>query len=144
MSRPTEIMLVASATSTGFGIAAKDGFEALLRPRHLIGRDARGELHRLLDGAIGKRAVRRVDPPPLRAVARGAIAHLVLDDPARAAELAQRVEVAERRHVGIGGVLAGLRRRGFASYSACAAASSVVSARRKTSFGPRPCAAMPR
>ena len=65
----------------------------------------------------------RVDAPALRAVARRAVAHLVLDDAARAAELAQRVEVAERGHVGIGGIRARPQRAALASYAACAAAT---------------------
>ena len=98
--------MVARATSTGLGIPAEDSLEALFRLRHLIGRNARGQFHRLLDAAIGKRPVLRIDAPPLRPVASGAIPHFVLDNPARAAKLAQRVEVAKRRHVRIGGVRA--------------------------------------
>ena len=85
-------------------IAAEDRLQALFRLRHIVGRDARGQFHRLLDLTIGKWAVLGIEPPPLGSVTRGAIPHFILDDPARAAELAQRIEVAKRRHVRIGGV----------------------------------------
>ena len=46
MSRPTEIMLVASATSTGLPSLAERQLEPLLGLGDLVGRDARGQLQR--------------------------------------------------------------------------------------------------
>ena len=46
----------------GFGIPAKDGLETLLRFRDLIRRDARGQLHRLLDDCDPRTGYRQ-DPP---------------------------------------------------------------------------------
>ena len=103
MSRPTEIMLVASATSTVSAsrpkIASSRCFAFATSSVDTREVSSIGSLM----AAIRERCVGGVHPPALGAVARGAIAHFVLDDPARAAEFAQRVEVAKRRHVRIGG-----------------------------------------
>jgi hypothetical protein len=52
--------------------------------------------------------VGRFDPAPLGSVAGEPRAHLVFDNPARAAKFAQRVEVAECREIGIS-ITTGLR-----------------------------------
>jgi hypothetical protein len=51
MSRPTEIMLVARATSTGSGSRPKT--KSRRCPRHIISRDARCDFHRFFNDAIG-------------------------------------------------------------------------------------------
>ena len=137
-------MLVASATSTGsppertfdVGGCPQPNVSCALAA-HLVGRDARGELDRLAPAAVGEGLVGRLEAAARGAIARDARGNLVLDDAPRAAELAQRVEIAERGQVGVG------RSSSFGRAAPAAPASSVSSARRKTSFGPRPGAASP-
>ena len=139
MSRPTEIMLVASATSTAF-LSRAGQPKPRFGLRDLVGADTRevsswiSRSARSANGCAG--GSRRT---PLRAVAGQMRAHLVLDDTARAAEFAQSVEIAEGRQIGIGGIVdvrsADSARRRPRAVSAAS--------RRKTSFGPRPGAATP-
>ena len=68
---------------------------------------------------------------------------LLLEDPPRAAQLAQAVEVAEHRHVRVGGVLLVLVPAGVA-VGRSAAPMSASQALRITTFGLRPWAAIPR
>ena len=79
--------------------------ETLFRPRHVVCWLPRGDFQRLLYLPVREGAVLGVDPPPLGAVALGAIAHLVLDDAARATKLSQGVEITKRRHVRISGIV---------------------------------------
>ena len=94
--------MVASATSTPLRVA-RVLREALLRRGDLVGALARRQLQDFAQAAVGERLIRRHDAPPLVAVGRELRHDLVLDDPARAAEFAQRVEIAERREIGVGG-----------------------------------------
>ena len=104
MSRPTEIMFVASAAVDAVVPVVEPAFEPTPRLGHLVGRDARGQLEHLGEvGAVAEQAARLADPAP-RPVARDGGADLLLEDPPRPAQLAQAVEVGQRRHVGIGGV----------------------------------------
>ena len=108
MSRPTEIMLVASATSTPCAGSAQGFAKASFAAATLsvFSRDVSSSTSRRRRFAKGWSG--GAYPSPLGSVAREFRAYLVLDDAACAAEFAQRVEVAERREIGIG-VAAGLR-----------------------------------
>ena len=92
MSRPTEIMLVASATSTPCGSLASFARRSLAAATlSVFSRDVSSRTsrrRRLANGLIG-----RSDPAALVAVGRELRHDLVLDDPAGAAEFAKRVEV---------------------------------------------------
>ena len=86
----------------------RTGFcQGFLRRSDLVGVFARGQFQHVAQAPVRERLVGRCDPAPLGSVAGKPRAHLVFDDPARAAEFAQRVEVAERREIGIG-IAAGL------------------------------------
>jgi hypothetical protein len=72
---------------------------------HLVSAHAGGQLDHLV-GDLPLREKPLLLAVPLTAgVARQAGAHLVLDDPPAAAQLAEAVEVAEQRHVGVGRVV---------------------------------------
>ncbi len=79
-------------------------FQPPARLGHLVGRHARGQLQHLREGgAVAEQPLRLTDPPP-RPIARNGRADLLLQDATGPAQLAQAVEVGERRHVGIGRV----------------------------------------
>ncbi len=80
--------------------------------------------------------------PAARAVARDRVADLLLDDPPRAAQLAQAVEVADQRHVRVGRVLGVVVAAGVA-VAALGGAHQRQPALRITTFGLRPWAATP-
>ena len=76
-------------------------FEPPARLGHLVGRHARGQPQHLRErGAVAEQPPRLTDPPP-RAVARDGRADLLFQDATGPAQLAQAVEVRERRHVRI-------------------------------------------
>ena len=78
--------------------------EPALGVRDLVRTDATGQLHDIrCNLAIVKQAVGLADTPAIR-IAHRTIAHLILNEPARAAQLPQAVEVADQRHVGIAGI----------------------------------------
>ena len=104
MSRPTEIMFVAIATSTfsfswkrsasrRFASATLSVLTREVSSTHLVG-----------DLPVGEQPFRLSDAPSSR-VAREPRADLVLDDAPAAAQFAEAVEVAQKRHVGVGRVL---------------------------------------
>ena len=98
MSRPTEIMFVAMATSTR-SFSQNGRASRRLASATLSVLTRRGQLDRLVgDLAVLEQALRLADPLAA-AVAGQPVADFVLDDPPGAAQLAQAVEVAEQRHV---------------------------------------------
>ena len=86
------------------GTRAELRLEGLLRFRHLVRGYARGQFQQFLNLSIGKWTVLGIEPPALGSVTPGAVSHFILDNPARAAELTQRIEIAKRRHIRIAGV----------------------------------------
>ena len=89
--------------------------ESAPRLGHLVGRHARGQLDHLGEGLAVLKEPGLLADPLARAVALDRVLDLLLENPARAAQLAQAVEVAEHRHVRVGGILrrsCGRRRRG--------------------------------
>src|SRR5271163_1605238 len=98
MSRPTEIMFVASTTSTG-SLRSK-----VLPSRALVSATSAVPIREVNSSASRKvRSAKRLLADPLpRAVARCAQSHLVIDYAAGTAQLAQGVEVRHDRHIGIG------------------------------------------
>jgi hypothetical protein len=80
--------------------------EAALRFGDLPGVHARRELDDIVrDRSIRERSLLLACPLPLR-VSGQPRPYFVLDDPAAAAQLAQAVEVANKRHVRVGGIVA--------------------------------------
>ena len=70
--------------------------QAFFRRRDVVGALARRQLKDLPQAAISERLVRGRDPPALVPIGRELSHHFVFDDPPRAAELPQGVEVAKR------------------------------------------------
>ena len=68
-------------------------------------RVARGQLLDFAQRPIGEGRACRLAAHAVSAIVRQMRAHFVIDDPSRAAEFAQRIEVAERRQIGIGGIV---------------------------------------
>ena len=93
-------MFVASSTSIGrgpvFGASGSCSDAELVEDvGDVAGADPAGQLAQLAD------ACRRARP--WRSVRRSRLRHVVVDDPPHAAELAQRIEVADERHPRVGG-----------------------------------------
>ena len=106
MSRPTEIMFVASATSTLLRLAERRGRARPWSSATSVVLYARGQLLRLRSGSRGRRTASRSRPSRRRLPYWfRRLRHLVLDQPARPAQLAQAVEVAEHRHVRVGRIV---------------------------------------
>ena len=88
--------------------------EPAARLSDLVGRDSRGEFHDLRERpAIAEEPRLLADAPPL-AVALERVADLFFEDPPRAAELAEAVEVSEHGHVRVDWVLVVLVSAGLA------------------------------
>jgi hypothetical protein len=85
-------------------IRSKHGVQPLLRKSHVVSRNTRGNLQRFANRTIGERRIYRIDPAAIRSIPGGVRVHLIRNDAARAAKLAERIEVTKRRHIGIGGV----------------------------------------
>ena len=96
-------MFVASATSTRVFLV--EGLvQTGLGVRHLVGRNPRRQFQQLVKVRSAKARHRLADALPRRRTASTRSPDLVLDDAACAAELAQRVEIAEHGHVRVGRV----------------------------------------
>ncbi len=72
---------------------------------HLVGGHARGQLHDLREVLAVLEEPALFADPLAAAVGLDRVLNLFLEDPPRPAQLAQAVEVAEHRHVRVGGVL---------------------------------------
>ena len=79
--------------------------ESAARLGHLVGRNARGEFDHLGEVLAVLEEPSLFADPLAASVGLDRILDLLLEDPARPAQLAQAVEVAEHRHIRVGGVL---------------------------------------
>src|SRR5579864_1141031 len=102
-SRPLGPPAVKAATYVGRRNCVVRGNLSRLRGTTLL--LTRGQLLNFTQGAVGERGALGLAADAVAAVARQMGSHFVIDDASRAAEFAQRVEITERREIGIGRIV---------------------------------------